>query len=344
MRKSAYGILLSFVLAALFCVAPVSARTIVDMTGERVEVPDKVESILITCYGGATHELAVLGAADLIVGQPSMKRFPLLLSLHPRFGDLPDVGTFNNVNVEEALKLKPDLVIASVTSAQGNRKLRNAGLPVVAVLTGKSDIERIQKEFLLIGSLVGQEERARNLVAYWQKTLKLLEKRTATIPQGERKRVYYMLGNYLHTNGSAWWGDYLITTAGGINVASAIGKGRDISAEDLLKWNPDEIIISGNEGHLISIPELKGHSQLGGLSAVRDDNLHFCPVGGFWWDRPSPEAILGFLWLGKTLYPSRFADIDIAGETKTFFKTFYGTVLSDGDVRAFMNPAGASGH
>jgi len=332
------GILIVLVCIFLTGSVPASAKTIVDMAGNEVDVPDKVERILITCYGGATHELTVLGGADLIVGQPSMKPFPLLARMRPGFKELPDAGSFNNVNVEEALKLNPDLVIASVTSAQGNRQLANAGLPVVAVLTGKADIEKLQKEFLLVGSLIGREKRAQRLVDYWQKGLKLLEERTAPIPREERKRVYYMLGNFLHTNGSEWWGEFLIMTAGGINVASELGKGRDINAETLLRWDPDEIIVSGNEGSLLPLAELRDHPQIGTLRAVRENRLHYCPVGAFWWDRPSPEAILGFLWLGKTLYPSRFADVDLAVETKAFFREFYDTTLSDEDVQAFLNP------
>ncbi len=339
MKAPLRGILLSLVFILLAGSVPASAKTIVDMAGNEVDVPDKVERILITCYGGATHELTVLGGADLLVGQPSMKPFPLLAGMHPSFKEIPDAGSFNNVNVEEALKLNPDLVIASVTSAQGNRQLAEAGLPVVAVLTGKADVEKIQREFLLVGSLIGREERAQRLVDYWQKVLKLLEERTAPIPREERKRVYYMLGNFLHTNGSDWWGEFLITTAGGINVASELGRGRDINAETLLRWDPDDIIVSGNEGSLLPPAELRDHPQIGTLRAVRENRLHYCPVGAFWWDRPSPEAILGFLWLGKTLYPSRFADIDLVVETKAFFREFYGIALSDEDVQPFFNPA-----
>lgn len=335
MKTPLRSILLSLVLILLAGSVPASAKTIVDMAGNEVDVPDKVERILITCYGGATHELTVLGGADLIVGQPSMKPFPLLARMRPGFKELPDAGSFNNVNVEEALKLNPDLVIASVTSAQGNRQLASAGLPVVAVLTGKADIERLQKEFLLVGSLIGREKRAQRLVDYWQKGLKLLEERTAPIPREERKRVYYMRGNFLHTEGSEWWGEFLITTAGGINVASELGKGGDINAETLLRWDPDEIIVSEN---VPSPSDLPGHPQIGTLRAVRENRLHYCPVGAFWWDRPSPEAILGFLWLGKTLYPSRFADVDLAVETKAFFREFYDATLSDEDVRSFLKP------
>ena len=45
------------------------------MAGKSVEVPEKVEKIAVTCYGGASHEVAILGAGDKIVAQPPMQRF-----------------------------------------------------------------------------------------------------------------------------------------------------------------------------------------------------------------------------------------------------------------------------
>ncbi len=317
-----------------------SEKSVVDMGGKSVFVPEKVERILITCYGGVTQEMAVLGLAEKIVGQPSMERFPLLLSRYPAFGELPHAGSFNNINVEEALKLRPDLVLASVTAEKGNQQLRDVGLPVVTVLTGRADMETLQKEFLLLGSLTGQEARARELVDYWQKILGLLEERLASLSQGERKPVYYMLGNPLHTNGSAWWGEAFIRTAGGINVASEMGKVRDVNVEQLLQWDPDVLILSSNEGKPVLRRDLEEDPRLCNLRALRGNSLYYCPIGAFWWDRPSPEAALGFLWLATTLYPERFSDVDLHEETKYFFEKFYEISLTEEQVEGFLDPFG----
>ena len=334
------GLLLCFIFIGISWGAE---KSVVDMGGKSVGVPEKVERILITCYGGVTQELAVLGLADRIVGQPKMDRFPLLLSRYPAFAELPHAGSFNNINVEEALKLRPDLVLASVTSEKGNQQLRDVGLPVVTVLTGRATLETLQKEFLLIGSLTGQEVRARELVDYWLKILGLLEERLASLSEGERKRVYYMLGNTLHTNGSAWWGETLICTAGGINVASEMGKARDIDIEQLLRWDPDVLILSSNEGKPVLRKDIEKDPQLRDLRALREGEVYYCPIGAFWWDRPSPEAVLGFLWLATTLYPERFSDIDLHEETRNFFERFYEISLEKEDLEKFFDPFGTQG-
>ncbi|BBO93397.1 hypothetical protein [Desulfosarcina ovata] len=68
--------------------------------------------------------------------------------------------------------------------------------------------------------------------------------------------------------------------------------------------------------------------------------LFACPIGTFWWDRPSPEAILGILWLAKTLYPRQMEAMSIKTETKRFFSRFYHYALSDAEFNAFFSTVG----
>ncbi|WP_338817831.1 hypothetical protein MTCOM_14080 [Moorella thermoacetica] len=313
-------------------------KTVMDMAGKNVKLPVAINRVIVTCYGGASHELVVLGAGDKIVAQPSMKRFPQLVKMMPHFKDLPDPGTFDNVNIEAILKLKPDLVVASVTSTKGNQKIEEAGIPVINVSTGVADIEALKKEFRMMGEVLNKSNEANALVSYWDNWLKTIKERVSKIPEAKRKRVYYMLRAPLHTNGSAWWGQTLITAAGGLNVASEIGKGRDINIEQLLTWNPDVIIISSNEGRFIPISEVKNNPQFKDLQAVKEGQLYQCPIGTFWWDRPSPEGILGILWLAQILYPENFRDVDLTQETIKFYQTFYHYNLTEQDVKEFFNP------
>jgi iron complex transport system substrate-binding protein len=308
------------------------------MGGVAVTVPCDINRIVITCMGGATHEVAAIGGAAKIVAQPSMQKFPVLLKIYPDFVNLPTVGTFNNINIEEILTLEPDVVINSKTSTEGNQKIMNAGVPVIGVNTGRSDITGILDEFAMTGELLNDTDRSEELITFWSEQLDVIEARLQGIPVENRKKVYYVLGSITHTNGSAAWGQALITTAGGINVAEEIGAERDIVLEQLLVWNPDVMILSSNEGTFVSIEDVSGNTQLEDIKAVIDGELHLCPVGTFWWDRPAPEAILGVTWLAKTLYPEQFADVDLKALSKDFYNRFYDYALSDEEFNAFLTP------
>jgi len=105
---------------------------------------------------------------------------------------------------------------------------------------------------------------------------------------------------------------------------------------------PDVIILSSNEGTFIPVDDVKNNDQLASIGAVRNNLIYECPVGSFWWDRPSPEAPLGILWLAKTIYPEKFIDIDLKAETQDFYRTYYGYTLSDQEYEKFLNPQPAT--
>ena len=333
-------LLLIFMVLGCICISPVFAdtsasKTVVDMGEKTVAVPSDVQRLIITCYGGATQEVAVMGGKDTIVAQPPQK-FPVFIKMYPDLAKVPNVGSFDELNMESIMKMNPDVVINSVTASKGNSKLEENSIPVIQVYTGKATLDNIYNEFRMVGDLLNSPEKAEKLIAYWDKEKALLNERISTIPDGEKKRVYYMLGGPLHTNGDKWWGHSFVTIAGGKNVADGIGDVRDINAEQLSQWDPDVIVVSANEGSYVSDEAIAQNPQLAGLKAVKNGSVYHIPIGGFWWDRPSPESPLGFLWLAKTLYPDKFADIDMAKETKDFFKEFYGYSLSDDEVKEIL--------
>ncbi|OPY77114.1 MAG: vitamin B12-transporter protein BtuF [Syntrophorhabdus sp. PtaU1.Bin153] len=114
----------------------------------------------MTCQGGASHEISVLGCADKIIAQPSMKSFPQLLKMYPRFNNIPNAGSFDTVDVEHIMALKPDIVVASVTSLQGNKKIESLGIPVVTVSTGRANIDRLLREFKMMSEILGGAQKA----------------------------------------------------------------------------------------------------------------------------------------------------------------------------------------
>ncbi|MCK9581430.1 MAG: ABC transporter substrate-binding protein [Methanoregula sp.] len=310
-------------------------RTITDMTGRTIEVPANLSRIVITCCGGATHEVMVMGGSDKIVAQPSKCIMPQLRVIQPRFETVPDAGSFDNVNVEQIVALHPDLVIASITSEKGNTKIRDSGIPVVTVMTGRGNMSVLKQEFAMIGRVLGTEKEASALLSSWDVHLTRIQDRVSTIPADQRKKVYYMNGKLGSTDGSGWWGQEFITAAGGINVAEEMGTVQETTAEQIIAWNPDVIIISRNKG-VFTVNDVKNNPQLSSISAVKNGQVYVCPTGAFWWDRPSPESPLGILWLAKTLYPEKFSDIDLKTETRDFYQTFYGYSLSDPEFDTFL--------
>ena len=336
---------LAFICTALIlCCAPyvqADPVTVIDAAKRTVTLPERIDKILITCYGGVTNQIVVLGGEDKIVGQPCMDRFPQLLKMRPELGDIPSAGQFDNINIEEIIALNPDMVFAGIISKKGNRKIEEVGLPLVTMYIGKARIGLMKDEFLHTGLILGKEEKARALVDYWEEKIALIGQRVKTIPQEKRLKVYYSSHDILRTEGDAWWTQDLLELAGAVNVAADIGQGQETTLENLIRWNPDVIVAQRLKGK-DRVKDILSDPQVQDIKAVKDKRVYEFPIGAFWWNRPSPEAPLGFLWLAKKLYPELMADIDMKQETKYFFKTFFGYELSDAEYEAFIRGYRAS--
>jgi iron complex transport system substrate-binding protein len=316
-----------------------AARVITDMSGNQVTIPYDINRIAVTCYGGATHEVAAMGGASKIIAQPTMQKFPTLLKMYPDFVNVPDIGSFDTVNIEELLEVNPDVVIASMAYQKKNQEITAVGIPVIEVYTGLSNLEGIKSEFLMTGELLNNSQRAEALISFWDQQMQVVEEHLQNIPAEAKKKVYYSNGTLTHTDGSAWWGHILITSAGGINVAEALGEKQDIDTEQIAEWNPDVIILRQSSAGTATIPvsEVAANTQLQGINALNNNEIYLCPVGTFWWDRPAPEAILGITWLAKTLYPEHFADVDLENLAKNFYRQFYDYELTSEEYQDFIS-------
>lgn len=330
----AIGLVLAFALGSTH--AGECRRTVSDAAGRSVCVPVRLERIVIACYGGAVQEIAVFKGSSRIVAQPGVERFPQFVRMYPRLDALPDVGSFGNVNMESLLAIRPDLVFASVTAEATNNRIRALNIPVFTLGTGRQNIRSILAEFEHVGAVLGEDATARDLVAYWRGHLTTIRQRIAGVEAP--KRVLY-IGGSGGTEDRQGWGDAFITAAGGVNVArDHKGKGA-VSTEHIQLWDPDVVVTSSNASSRTSAASIRTGSAYRQLKAVTSGETHAAPIGGFWWDRPSPEAILGIVWLSKLLYPEAMRDIDLKQEARLFFDRFYGHALSDDEYRTFFQQA-----
>lgn len=316
--------------------APLSKKSVVDRSGATVILPESLDRILITCYGGASHEIALLGGEARIIAQPTVELFTQFTKIYKTLLVVPDAGSFNDINIEHIVTLKPDIVIASIISSRGNERIEKMGIPVVTVGTGRTTIRILLDEFAMMGVILDAEDTAGELVDYWESRLSFIAERTGSLPQSKKKTVFYCsTGSPFTTEGSTGWGQNYIDASGGINVSGEVKNNGTVTSEQLLLWNPDVIIARTNS---LGSPcdRTEEIRKLEALSAVRNNEIHYCPIGTFWWDRPSPEAILGILWLSKTLYPELMEDVDIKTETVAFYERFYQYRLTGTEYDSIM--------
>ena len=68
------------------------------------------------------------------------------------------------------------------------------GVPIYVMLIGWAAIDSLKQEFLNVGKILGNEEKAQRPVEYWNDTMSALAEKVAQVPAAERKKVYYLSG------------------------------------------------------------------------------------------------------------------------------------------------------
>jgi iron complex transport system substrate-binding protein len=260
-------------------------------------------------------------------------------------------GAGNTVNVETLLKIKPDVIfsmgeITQTNIDQANRLQKQVGIPVVQV---NVSMDTLPKAYKFVGGLVGESKKGKELGDYCAKALSDVKAKAKKIPANKKLKVYYAEGEKgLNTDPANSPHAELLNICGGKNVADVKnipGYGRSaVSMEQVIKWNPDVIIVCFDQGFaesqspyklIMSDPKWKN------LKAVKNKRVYEIPYAPFnWFDRPpSVNRAPGLKWLSHLLYPSTFK-YNIKAETKSFYSKFYHRTLSDKEVKEILAKAG----
>lgn len=316
---------------------PKATTQVVDAIGRTITIPEVMKRIAITCNGGTTQEASIFGAADKIVAQPPMNTFPQLLKIYPDYKNIINPGTFDNVNVEEIIKADPNVVLVGISSPKGNKLIEDAGFPTFTMYIGWASVKTLKNEFVQIGTLLGNKAKAEELVNYWNKKTADINSMVSKVPINDRKKVLYVsvtAEGVSSVHGTGVWGDDFIKSSGSLNAADVEGS-KQVNAEQILMWDPDLIIVQKDQ-KANAVEKVMKDPKIGDLKAIRGKQVYQVPIGAFWWDRPSPESPLAFMWLAKLVYPEYTKEIDLKKETKEFFKTFYNYDLSDAEYDSFF--------
>jgi iron complex transport system substrate-binding protein len=232
------------------------------------------------------------------------------------------------VAIEEIIRLHPDVVFTH----HGKRmeKLNALGIPTFCLSVESP--EALIKGIQLMGRLLGQESRAEEVVTYYKSKLSWIRQQTRDITR--KKQVYFAGPTMLSTSGGDRYQHFLIQAAGGVNVAKANRGGwSGITIEQLISWNPEVIIVAryGAARPDSFVKDLRFRE----IQAVKKGQVLQVPSFIFSWDVPTPESLLGIMWLANTLYPNRVT-FDLNNEIKSFYSKMYDYTPSQAEIDSIL--------
>ena len=311
-------------------------REITDMAGRTVVVPDEIETVFSSSTVTAIFMYTL--APDKLLGWNyelnELEKSIILEEYH----DLPNFGMGDSINYEAVIAADPTIAVNVGTIndkmiSDCDKLSKSLGVPVVAV---DGDLSASAEAYRFMGELLGEEEQAEKLASYAEKTFADIEK--MEVPEDKKVRIYYGNGeDSLETAPAGSAHGQIIDMVNAVNVADLeMGEGSrvQISAEQLLAWDPDVIVVNGepkaDTSGASAAEAILANPDYASLKAVQDQQVYGTPNTPFsWMDRPmGPNRIVGIRWLSGLIYPE-FLNYNVDEEVKEFFDLFYHVQLTD---------------
>ena len=369
LKKTVFGLLAGMMLfSAAACggsePAPDAEKSqethvIVDHLGYEVELPYEIDRIAVGNILPIPSVLTVFfDSAEKIVGlspnSMNAAKNGLLGELYPEVLNA-QTGYMNgtDINLEELMKLEPDLVIYSASQPEQGEQLREAGFNAVAVAVNKWDynaIETLNQWITLFSEIFPENDKSQVAAEYSENIYNMVQERVAQIPEEERERVFFLFkysDTEMQTSGENFFGQFWAEAAGAVNVAEGIKTDNQVSVnmEQVYAWNPSTIFISN---FTASQPEdlytnAVGNYDWSAIQAVQEEKVFKMPLGMYRSYTPGVDTPVTLLWFAKTTYPELFEDVDIVQETKNYYKEVFGVELTDAQATSIFAPDAQAG-
>jgi iron complex transport system substrate-binding protein len=340
-RRSLFGLSAGVLAALILPSRRASANAFTDSAGRRVDIPDPVRRIFPAGPPASVTLFAV--APEKMLGWTRAPSAAARLFLPKRYADLPEIGRLtgrgNTVNLENVVKLAPDLVLDVGNTTEtyvslADRVQAQTHIPD-ALIAGH--LAQTPQTLRILGGLISVQQRAEALALYAEALLKQVRSQIAKIPPADRPTVYIARGpKGLESAVAGSIGSEVVDLIGAHNVvANEAGSHTivDVSPEQILAWQPD-VILTVDRRFRAAISADPVWQQ---VRAVQAGRVHFVPDLPFSWldDPPAPNRLMGLLWLGKLVYPASFPQ-DIRAEARRFYALFYQQEPSDAQLDGLL--------
>ncbi len=331
------------------------SHIVTDHAGHEVEVPNKIEKIVIDQVPILSTYMAYNeGKAPYIVGYAgSLKQVisgTVLKDMAPELLDATNtVQGQSDLNVEEIMKLKPDVIFYNAKNQDRYEKLSKTGVPCIGFVTMGADtpadpINRYGEWLKLLEDVFGEKGKMDDFLKAGDDIVKDVEERIAKVPD-EKRPSGMILWKYQEGTpivaGKGTFGDFWLKRLKVKNVAADAKGYAKVNVEQIYAWNPDVFYLDGPGLLNIKTEDVYNNSVEGfdfsNLKSVKDKRVYNSKLGMWNWLTPNPDAPLVLAWLASETYPDAFKDYDLKKVIKDYYQKWYNYKLSDEQIEDMFN-------
>ena len=216
----------------------------------------------------SVETLYLLGKEDLIVGVSSFVKRP------SEARNKKKISAFTHANIKKIVELKPDLILG-FSDIQKDIASELIGLGFNVFIANHRSLKDTLNYIVNLGSLVGERDRALDLVYSYEKSIEVIKKEANKLLV--KPKVYLEEWDDPKICGILWFSE-LVEVCGGKDICSSIshgvlGKDRFVLTEHVQSQNPDIILASwcGKKVDLTSFEKRLGWSD---INAVKTNQIY----------------------------------------------------------------------
>lgn len=293
--------------------------TVFDSAGRTVELPYPIQKVVVL-WSNPAEEMIVLGAEDRIIGVDKSAKDKADSGIYPSLKGIPSVGSNDEPNYEKIAELKPDVVIMLSSYPplpdEVAAKLEPFGIPVVAL-----DFYRVEvwsDEILVLGSMLGLEEKADAFLSFMNNPQAMITERISVIPEQDRPTVYFEGAKDYQSYGGAGYGGGLPGVIRAVGAKYLFNDREEVSfdadPEEVASRNPDVILkgvsLGYSEQNTTGFAEIydtvMAREELQSTTAIKEHKVWVIS-----WDvAGGARKKFGPMFIAKMLYPDMFADFN----------------------------------
>lgn len=329
-------------------------HTVVDHAGNTVEVPNKITRVVIDQIPILSTYMSYFGGdAPYIVGfcgsfKDTISK-TVLKNIAPELMESADtVYAQSDLNIEEIMKLEPDVILYNAGNTAHAEILQESGIPCIGFATVGHETEadplnRYKQWLSLLEDVFGEEGKMDAFAAAGDAIVADVEERIATVPEEERPSAL-ILWKYSdgvpQVSGNGTFGTYWLKHLGVTDVALEATGFSQVSMEQIYEWNP-EILFMDGPGLLSLTTQQVLDNQVEGtdfssIQAVQDGRVYGTTLGMWNWFTPNPDAPLVLAWLACNTYPDTFADYPLEDTIREYYKQWYGYDVTDAEMEEML--------
>ena len=330
--------------------------TVVDMNGREAVVPKDIDTVALTALplpsiyalsGAPIENLKGVhpGSTSAIENSIMGAMYPGLVGINDGFVEGQEI------NIEELLKIDPDVVIYWAEYENQYEAMTAAGIPCVGVkgVEGGSVVETLRVWLDIMGQVFGTTGNTEQVLDYADAAMQEVQDVTGGLDEEEKPRVLYLYNHskeQISAAGSNFYGGFWIESSGGVNVAAELDQFGDVNMEQIYEWDPEMIVLTT---FTETMPEDLYSNSIEGqdwseVSAVKNGKVYKEPLGVYRWFVPCGDTPLMVKWMAQVVHPELF-DYDMVQEIKAYYKTFYDYDVDDDQARGILDasPEAAKG-